>query len=68
MSVRPGQDLLHYPTIEKICAGGMREVGCVRDTKLDRDVAVKMLPESMPSGLDREPHLQGLLNKREPKG
>ena len=40
-----GKTLGHYEILEPLCKGGMGEVYPPRDTTLDRDVAIKVLPE-----------------------
>ncbi len=50
MSLSPGSRLGPYEILAPIGAGGMGEVYKAKDTRLDRTVAIKVLPEkSMPS-------------------
>ncbi len=53
MALTPGTRLGVFELTELIGRGGMGEVYRARDTKLDRDVAIKVLPESFARDSER---------------
>ncbi len=53
MSLEKGARIGPYEVVALLGAGGMGEVYRARDTSLDRDVALKILPESFASDPDR---------------
>jgi len=68
MSLSPGSRLGPYEILAQIGAGGMGEVWRARDTRLGRDVAIKVLPASFSADPDRlrrfeqEARAAGILN------
>ena len=61
MALTHGTRLGPYEITAPIGAGGMGEVYKARDTKLNRDVAIKVLPESVATDPDVSP---GFIGKR----
>src|SRR6202165_1483182 len=53
MAILPGRRLGPYEILSAIGAGGMGEVYQAHDTKLGRDVAIKVLPEAFAHDADR---------------
>ncbi len=53
MSVVAGTHLGSYEVVSQIGAGGMGEVYEARDTRLGRNVAIKVLPEAFAHDADR---------------
>jgi serine/threonine-protein kinase len=83
MGLSPGTRLGVYEIVSLLGAGGMGEVYRARDTRLDRHVALKVLPEAMASDPERtarfqreakvlaslnHPHIAGLFGLEEDGG
>src|SRR5712672_782121 len=58
MALPPGTKLGPYEIVAQLGAGGMGEVYRARDTRLERDVAVKVLPASLASDANLRQRLQ----------
>jgi eukaryotic-like serine/threonine-protein kinase len=53
MSLTPGTKISHYEILSPLGAGSMGEVYRARDSRLDRDVAIKVLPQLVSSDPQR---------------
>ena len=53
MALEPGTKLGHYEVVSSLGAGGMGEVYRARDTKLGREVAIKLLLEEVSQDPER---------------
>ena len=58
MALNPGTRLGPYEILSALGAGGMGEVYRSRDTKLDREVAIKILPEAFAADAERVARFQ----------
>src|SRR5438132_3992742 len=54
----PPSTIAHYRIASKLGEGGMGEVWRATDTKLNRDVAIKILPEAFAQDADRMARFQ----------
>src|SRR4030095_8360463 len=53
MIITPGTRFNHYEVVSQLGAGGMGEVYLAEDTRLDRQVAIKVLPADFAKDADR---------------
>ncbi len=53
MTLEAGTRLGHYEVVSSLGAGGMGEVYRAKDTKLGREVAIKVLPDAVTQDAER---------------
>ena len=53
MSIEPGMSLSNYRVVDALGVGGMGEVWRAEDTKLGRQVALKVLPDEFAQDPER---------------
>ena len=58
MQLEPGTQLGDYEIGEPIGSGGMGEVYRAQDTRLDRNVAIKVLPQEVADDPSRRAHFE----------
>ena len=58
MPLEPGTRLGNYEIVALLGAGGMGEVYRARDTRLDREVAIKVLPDALARDPERVSRFQ----------
>jgi serine/threonine protein kinase len=68
LALTPGARLGVYEIIARIGEGGMGQVYRARDTRLDRDVAIKILPEAFAHDVDRLARFQREAKTRRGRG
>jgi serine/threonine protein kinase len=66
MSLNKGQRLGAYEILDVIGKGGMGEVYCARDTRLNREVAIKVSSEEFTERFEREARAIAALSCRCP--
>ena len=58
VTIPSGTNLGRYEVRSQLGAGGMGAVYCARDTKLNREVAIKVLPEGLTEDAERGARFQ----------